>query len=153
MEQIFDVISKEMLVFLISMVPVVELRGAIPFAIAFDIPWYFAYPLCVVGNMLPVPFIIAYLKPLFNFIRRSRYFVKIVEWLERRTMKKAETVLKYSSIALFAFVAVPLPGTGAWTGAMIAAVLGMRMKYALPAIFSGVVTAGFIVTFLSYHII
>ena len=142
-----------LIVFGISMVPVLELRGAIPIAIAYDIPWQIAYILCVVGNMFPVPFIIAYMKPLFGFIRRSKLFVKFVDWLESRTMKKAETVLKYSGIALFVFVAIPAPGTGAWTGAMIAAILGMRMKYSIPWIALGVAVAGMIVTLLSYHLI
>ena len=142
-----------LVVFGISMVPVVELRGAIPIAIAYDVPWQIAYILCVVGNMFPVPFVIAYMKPLFGFIRRSRIFVKFIDWLEARTMKKAETVLKYSGIALFVFVAIPLPGTGAWTGAMIAAILGMRMKYSVPWIALGVAVAGMIVTLLSYHLI
>ena len=142
-----------LVVFGISMVPVLELRGAIPIAIAYDIPWQIAYLLCVVGNMFPVPFIIAYMKPLFGFIRRSKLFVKLIDWLETRTMKKAETVLKYSGIALFIFVAIPAPGTGAWTGAMIAAILGMRMKYSVPWIALGVAVAGMIVTLLSYHLI
>ena len=142
-----------LVVFGISMVPVLELRGAIPIAIAYDIPWQIAYLLCVVGNMFPVPFIIAYMKPLFGFIRRSKLFVKLIDWLETRTMKKAETVLKYSGIALFIFVAIPAPGTGAWTGAMIAAILGMRMKYSIPWIALGVAVAGMIVTLLSYHLI
>ena len=145
---------QELLVVLgISMVPVVELRGAIPIAIAYDIPWQIAYLLCVVGNMFPVPFIIAYMKPIFGFIRRSKLFVKLIDWLETRTMKKAETVLKYSGIALFIFVAIPAPGTGAWTGAMIAAILGMRMKYSVPWIALGVAVAGMIVTLVSYHLI
>ena len=142
-----------LVVFGISMVPVIELRGAIPIAIAYDIPWQIAYLLCVVGNLFPVPFIIAYMKPIFRFIRRSKLFVKLIDWLETRTMKKAETVLKYSGIALFIFVAIPAPGTGAWTGAMIAAILGMRMKYSVPWIALGVAVAGMIVTLLSYHLI
>ncbi|MBQ2898047.1 MAG: small multi-drug export protein [Clostridia bacterium] len=142
-----------LVVFGISMVPVIELRGAIPVAIAYDIPWQLAYVLCVAGNIFPVPFIIAYMKPVFGFIRRSKLFVKFIDWMERRTMKKAETVLKYSGIALFVFVAIPAPGTGAWTGAMIAAILGMRMKYSIPWITLGVAVAGIVVTFLSYHLI
>ena len=142
-----------LVVFGISMVPVIELRGAIPIAIAYEIPWQIAYLLCVVGNLFPVPFIIAYMKPLFGFIRRSKLFVKLIDWLEARTMKKAETVLKYSGIALFIFVAIPAPGTGAWTGAMIAAILGMRMKYSVPWIALGVAVAGMIVTLISYHLI
>lgn len=152
-EHLASIWQELLVVFGISMVPVIELRGAIPIAIAYDIPWQIAYILCVVGNLFPVPFIIAYMKPLFGFIRRSRLFVKVIDWLENRTMKKAETVLKYSGIALFIFVAIPAPGTGAWTGAMIAAILGMRMKYSLPWIALGVAVAGMIVTLLSYHLI
>lgn len=153
MENLIGIIPNELLVLAISMIPVVELRGAIPVAIALDMSWLKAFLLCFIGNLLPVPFIIVYMKPLFNFFRKSKFFVKGIEWLERRTMKKADTVLKYSAIALFAFVAVPLPGTGAWTGAMIAAILGMRLKHAMPAITLGVFTAGIIVTFISYHLI
>lgn len=152
-EHLSSMWQEMLVVFGISMVPVVELRGAIPIAIAYDIPWQIAYLLCVIGNMFPVPFVIAYMKPIFGFIRRSKLFVKFIDWLEARTMKKAETVLKYSGIALFIFVAIPAPGTGAWTGAMIAAILGMRMKYSVPWIALGVAVAGMIVTLLSYHLI
>lgn len=152
-EHLSSMWQEMLVVFGISMVPVVELRGAIPIAIAYNIPWQIAYLLCVIGNMFPVPFVIAYMKPIFGFIRRSKLFVKFIDWLEARTMKKAETVLKYSGIALFVFVAIPLPGTGAWTGAMIAAILGMRMKYSVPWIALGVAVAGMIVTLLSYHLI
>lgn len=153
MDYIIEMWQELLVVFGISMVPVVELRGAIPVAIAYGMPWQLAYILCVLGNMFPVPFVIAYMKPIFGFIRRSKIFVKFVDWMENRTMKKAETVLKYSGIALFVFVAIPAPGTGAWTGAMIAAILGMRMKYSVPWISLGVAVAGIIVTFLSYHLI
>ena len=152
-EYLAEMWQELLIVFGISMVPVIELRGAIPIAIAYDIPWQLAYILSVVGNMLPVSFIVMYMKPLFEFIRKSKIFVSVVDWLERRTMKKAETVLKYSSIALFVFVAIPAPGTGAWTGAMIAAILGMRAKYSVPWIAFGVMVAGAIVTLLSYHLI
>ncbi len=153
MESLIGVIPNELLVLAISMIPVLELRGAIPVAIALDMHWVKAFILCVIGNLIPVPFVVVYMKPLFNFFRKSRFFVGTIEWLEKRTMKKAETVIKYSAIALFAFVAIPLPGTGAWTGAMIAAILGMRLKHAFPAIAAGVIVAGIIVTFLSYHLI
>ena len=150
MDILFEYISKELVVFLISMVPVVELRGAIPVAMAYDIPWYVAYTLAILGNLVPVPFIIAYMKPVFSWIKRKTFLRTIVERVEARTEKKAETVNKYSALALFVFVAIPLPGTGAWTGAMIAAFLNMRIKKALPSIALGVVTAGIIVTLVSY---
>lgn len=149
MENFIGIIPNEILIMAISMIPVIELRGAIPVAFAMGMEWWKALILCVIGNLVPVPFIVVYMRPLFNFFRKSRFFVGIIEWLEKRTMKKADTVLKYSAIALFAFVAVPLPGTGAWTGAMIAAILGMRLKHAMPAIILGVLTAGVIMSMLS----
>lgn len=138
-------------VFGTSMIPVGELRVAIPIAhFTYDMHWLLAFVLCVIGNVLPVPFIVAYMKPIFRFIKRSRFFVKLVNWLEKRTMKKAEKVNKYSGLALCIFVAIPLPGTGAWTGAMIAAMLDMRLKKAVPWIALGVLIAGVIVTLLTY---
>ena len=150
MDILFDYISKELVIFLISMVPIVELRGAIPVAMAYDIPWYFAYTLAIIGNLVPVPFIIAYMKPIFAWIKKRTFLKSLAEKVEKRTEKKAETVNKYSVLALFIFVAIPLPGTGAWTGAMIAALLDMRIKRALPAITLGVIAAGAIVTLVSY---
>ena len=149
MENFIGIIPNEILIMAISMIPVIELRGAIPVAFAMGMEWWKALILCVIGNLVPVPVVVVYMRPLFNFFRKSRFFVGIIEWLEKRTMKKADTVLKYSAIALFAFVAVPLPGTGAWTGAMIAAILGMRLKHAMPAITLGVLTAGVLMSMLS----
>ena len=149
MENLIGIIPNEILIMAISMIPVIELRGAIPVAFAMGMEWWKALILCVIGNLVPVPFVVVYMRPLFNFFRKSRFFVGIIEWLEKRTMKKADTVLKYSAIALFAFVAIPLPGTGAWTGAMIAAILGMRLKHAMPAITLGVLTAGVLMSMLS----
>ena len=149
MENFISIIPNEILIMAISMIPVIELRGAIPVAFAMGMEWWKALILCVIGNLIPVPFVVVYMRPLFNFFRKSRFFVGIIDWLEKRTMKKADTVLKYSAIALFAFVAIPLPGTGAWTGAMIAAILGMRLKHAMPAITAGVLTAGVIMSMLS----
>ena len=150
MDIIFNYISKELAVFLISMVPVVELRGALPVALAYGIPWWKAFIIAVIGNNLPVPFVIAYMKPVFNWIKKHTFLKNIVEKVESRTAKKADKVLVYSALALFLFVAIPLPGTGAWTGAMIAAFLNMRIKKAFPAIFLGVIAAGLIVTLVSY---
>ncbi len=150
MDIIFDYISKELAVFLISMVPVVELRGALPVALAYGLPWWKSFTLAVLGNILPVPFIIAYMKPVFNWIKAHTFLKNIVEKVERRTAQKADKVTMYSTLALFLFVAIPLPGTGAWTGAMIAAFLNMRIKKSFPAIALGVITAGLIVTLVSY---
>lgn len=149
MDAIFDYISKELFVFLVSMVPVVELRGAIPIAMGYGIPTFKAYAIAIAGNLVPIPFIIAYMKPIFGWIKRHTFLKNIISKIEKRTEKKADKINKYSLLALWLFVAIPLPGTGAWTGAMIAAFMDMRVKKAFPAIALGVVTAGIIVAVVS----
>ena len=137
--------------FLISMVPVIELRGAIPYGVARGLEFWQAIPVAIVGNLVPVPFIILFIKKIFAWMRR--YFPKLdgfVSKLENRALSKTDTVKKYAFWGLFLFVAIPLPGTGAWTGALIAAMLEMRVKDAFPAIALGVLTAGAIITFLTY---
>ncbi len=140
---------EEFVVFSVSAVPVLELRAAVPMGIAMGMDWKLVYILSVLGNLVPVPFIIMYMRPLFSFLRKTRLFNRLIHWLEERTRKKAETVMKYSAIGLFLVVAIPLPGTGAWTGSMVAALLDMRMKYALPSICLGVLAAGVIMTVIS----
>ncbi len=143
--------GKLLMTFLVSMVPVVELRGAIPIATAHGLDWRIAIPIAVLGNLVPVPFIIFFAKRLFAWIRKKLPKLnRIVDKLENRARSKSKTVQKGAFWGLFILVAIPLPGTGAWTGAMVAAMLDMRLKHAFPAIVLGVVTAGIIVAFVSY---
>lgn len=144
--ELLRMLPKEFMVLTVAAVPVLELRASIPMGMAMAMDWKTVYILSVLGNLIPVPFIVIYMRPLFEILRRTRVFKGTIHWLENRTMKKAETVMKYSAIGLFFIVAVPLPGTGAWTGSMIAALLDMRFKYAFPAIFLGVICAGWLVT-------
>ena len=137
---------------IISMLPVVELRGSIPVAALMDVPWPEAYVLCVVGNMVPVPFLVLFSRRVFNYLRRG-ILKKPVQWVERRMGKKAVTVKKYRALGLFILVMSPLPGTGAWTGALVAAALNMRLKHALISIFFGVAAAGGIMAVLSYGLL
>ena len=137
---------------IISMLPVVELRGSIPVAALMDVPWPEAYVLCVVGNMVPVPFLVLFSRRIFNYLRRG-ILKKPVQWVERRMGKKAVTVKKYRALGLFILVMIPLPGTGAWTWALVAAALNMRLKHALISIFFGVAAAGGIMTVLSYGLL
>ncbi len=137
---------------LISMLPVVELRAGIPAAALLDVPWPEAYALCVFGNMLPVPFLILFGRRVFALLRRG-VLKKPVQRLERRMGKKAAAVKKYRALGLFILVMVPLPGTGAWTGSMVAAVLGMGLRQALVSIFLGVLAAGAIMTTLAYGLL
>jgi len=147
-------IPREVIVFLVSMLPIVELRGGIPIASFLGMPWYMAMPICIAGNILPVPFIILFVRRVFDFLRRFKPFRRMIEWLERKAHTKGSSIrekrLMGMLVALFVFVAIPLPGTGAWTGAMIAATLDLRMRYALPAILLGVVCAGLIMMTLAF---
>lgn len=142
--------------FMISMVPVVELRGSLPYGIALGLPYPFALTVAVLGNMVPVPFIIVYIRHIFAWLRK--HFAKLdglITKLEQKAHAKGRIVKKYSVIGLCLLVAIPLPGTGAWTGALVAAMLNMRLKKAVPVIFMGVcIAAGIMtaVTFWARHI-
>ena len=137
----------------ISMVPVIELRGAIPVATAAGMNFWAAILVSIVGNLIPVPFIIIFLKKLFAWLRRiSPKLDYLVSKLEKRAEKKSESVRKYAFWGLFILVAIPLPGTGAWTGAMVAAILDMPLKKAFPAIALGVLGAAAIVSFVTFGV-
>ena len=143
--------GKLLMTFLVSMVPVIELRGAIPIATAHGLEWYIAIPIAIIGNLLPVPFIIFFIKKIFAWLRKVMPKLDgFISKLEQRAERKSATVQKYAFWGLFFFVAIPLPGTGAWTGALIAAMMDMRLKRAFPSIALGVLTAGIVVAFVSY---
>ena len=144
-------IGKILMTLVISMVPVIELRGAIPIAIANGLNFPTALLVSFIGNLIPVPFIIIFIKKIFAWMRKlSPKLNTLVKKLEERAEKKSDVVQKYAFWGLFILVAIPLPGTGAWTGALVAAMLNMRMKAAFPAIALGVAGAGAIVTFITY---
>ena len=146
-----SLIGKIIMTFLISMVPVVELRGAIPIGLAHGLNFWVAIVVSIVGNLVPVPFIIIFIRKIFAWLRtKSAWLNNLVTRLENRALKKTDTVRKFKFWGLFIFVAIPLPGTGAWTGALVAAMLEMRVKDAFPAIALGVLTAGIIVAFVTY---
>ncbi len=137
-------------IFFISMAPLIELRGAIPVAAALDMPWIESFIVSVIGNMIPVPFILLFIRKILAFMKTKKSLAPIANWILDRAAKRTDNVLKYEGLGLLLFVAIPLPGTGAWTGALVAALLDMRFKYALPSIFFGVVCAGFIMSGISY---
>lgn len=137
--------------FLISMVPVIELRGAIPIGVGAGLNLWLAIAVSIVGNLVPVPFIIIFIKKIFAWLRtKSEKLNGLVTRLEKRAESKSATVQKYAFWGLFILVAIPLPGTGAWTGALVAAMLEMPLKKAFPAIMLGVLGAGVIVSFVTY---
>lgn len=128
------------------MVPVLELRGAIPYGAANGLDIVSAVIISVIGNMIPIPFILIFVRSIFNWMKRKNAFLgKIAERFEKKAEGKKEEVLKYEFWGLAIFVAIPLPGTGAWTGALVAAMLDMQLKRALPSIFIGVLIAGIII--------
>lgn len=139
---------------LLAMAPVSELRGAIPYGLAAGIPLWLLLPLCIAANLLPVPFIILFLRRLLAWFQRLGGAPRrLADWLIERGLKKSMLIKKYETLGLFLLVAVPLPGTGAWTGALVAALVGLRMRFALPAIGGGVAAAGVIVTLVCRGVI
>ena len=145
-----QMISKFLFTLAMAMVPVIELRGAIPLGLATDLPVWLTFVAAVVGNMLPVPIIILFVRKVFAWMRRqSAWLEDKVSRLEHRAEKKAQLIFKYELLGLLILVAIPLPGTGAWTGALVASLLNIRMKVAFPVILGGVVIAGIIVTCIS----
>lgn len=208
-------LKKILYVFLISIVPVIELRAAIPAGAMLGLPFYWNYIAAVLGNMLPVPFILLFIPAVLAFMKRHHIFPRLVGWIERKGLRGAEklraksgeetpaatgedagstrgtvpdagdaassaegvipameaaTVTEESAeetraekkkmrvtfgvcLGLFAFVAVPLPGTGAWTGALVASVCGLPKRYAIPTILIGVMTAGVIMSLASYGVV
>lgn len=135
--------------FFVSMVPVLELRGAIPLGVAGGLTPLSALVIAVLGNLVPVPFLIVFTRRIFQWLKHQGRIRVLVEKLEHRAAHKGEVVKKYASLGLFVLVAIPLPGTGAWTGALVAAMLDIRLKYA-PAISLGVAAAGLIMTLLTF---
>ena len=137
----------------VSMMPVLELRAAIPFGLAMGLPTGLVSILSVVGNMVPVPAIILFIRSIFRFLRKHPWWEDKISRLEQRAHLKGRVVRKYSILGLIILVAIPLPGTGAWTGALVAALLDIRIQYALPAIFVGVLIAGVLMTAASFGVI
>ena len=142
---------KLIITFLVSMVPIVELRGGVPIATGMGLEWYIALPVAIIGNIIPAPFIIIFIKKIFSWMSGKKGFLaRIVVKMEQKAYSKKDTIEKYGPWGLWIFVAIPLPGTGAWTGALIAAMMGISLKKAFPAIAVGVVTAGVVMSFISY---
>ena len=134
-----------------AMVPVVELRGAIPYGVLAGLSVPEAFIIAVIGNLLPIPFLVIFTRKVFEWLRtKSEWLDSIVRKLEAKADQKKDVVLKYEFWGLVLLVAIPLPGTGAWTGALVAAMMDMRLKRAMPAITLGVIIAGVVVTTLTY---
>ena len=136
-----------------AMLPILEIRGAIPVGVASGLDPWLAFAVGFVGNMLPIPILILLTRKIIEWLKKYNMLVKLTAWLENKGSKGAQKVQKYSFWGLFILVAIPLPGTGAWTGALVASLLDMRLKRALPAIAMGVAVAGLIVLLVTYGVI
>lgn len=145
-----DKIPPELIIFFISMLPVLELRGGLIAAKLLGVEFVPAFIICYIGNIIPVPFILLFIRKIFQFLRDKRGFAKIIEKLEIRSMRKSEKVKRWRDWGLLAFVAIPLPGTGGWTGALIAALMDIRIKKSFPIIAIGVLIAGIIMSVITY---
>ena len=148
-------VGTEVILFLISMVPILELRGGLLAAgpAVLDVPMWEAIPICIVGNLIPIPFILLLITRIFNWMKGTKRLKPLVEKLEKKAMSKSANIEKYEFWGLVAFVGIPLPGTGAWTGSLIAALIGIRFRKAFPAIVLGVFVAAFLMTVLSYAVL
>ncbi len=145
--------GKEIITFVISLLPVLELRGGLLAAGALDLNPVLAYIISIIGNLLPIPFILLFLNKIFDWMRKFKFFSKIVKKLEAKAQKHKDKFEKGEFIALILFVGIPLPGTGAWTGSLIASLIGMDKKKAMIAIILGVLMASVIMMILSYGVL
>ena len=137
-------------VLLIAASPIAELRAAIPLAITtFDFPWYHALLISIIGNILPVPFILLFLEAATRLLSKVAVFERFLNWLFERTRRRGKIIQRYKRIGLVLFVAIPLPVTGAWTGSLAAVLFGIEFKHTFISIFFGVIIAGIIVTCLT----
>jgi len=145
--------GKELIIFIISMLPILELRGGLIAATLLGLKGLPSFIICFLGNILPVPFILWFITPIFNYLKKTKLFKGMVLKLEKKAMNKKEQIEKLQYIGLMLFVGIPLPGTGAWTGCLIAAMLGMDKKKSMLYTIFGVIMAGIIMMVLSYGLL
>ncbi len=148
-----DTLPAELVIFIISLMPVLELRGGMIAAKLLGVSLAKAFVICYVGNIIPIPFILLFIRRIFKFLKRFKRVGALIEKLELRSIRKSEKVTRWREWGLLTFVAIPLPGTGGWTGALIAALLDIRIKKSFPIIALGVLIAGVIMAVFSYGLL
>lgn len=151
--QIFGGISKDIVIFIISLMPILELRGGMLAASLLHVEFVRALVICIIGNVLPIPFVLLFLEKILNLLEKWNLTKKIVAWLDRKVESKREQIDKYGYWGLILFVGIPLPGTGAWTGSLLAVMLGLNKKKSFICILLGVILASIIMSILSYGIL
>jgi uncharacterized membrane protein len=145
-------LSPELTVFIISLLPILELRGGLIAAKFLGLPLLNAFIICYLGNILPIPFILLFIQKIFALMKKHNILTGFINWIEEKAVKKSDSIRNKQLLGLFFFVAVPLPGTGGWTGALIASILEIPIKKSFPAIALGVLGAGVIMITLTYFI-
>ena len=146
-------VSREVVIFIISMVPILELRGGLLVASLLDVSIVRAIPICIIVNIIPIPFILLFIKQIFKWLKKIKFFKRFIEKLEARAMSKSDSIKKYEFWGLVLFVGIPLPGTGAWTGSLIAALLDIDFKKAILAELLGIAIATVIMSIVSYGLL
>lgn len=145
-------VPAELIAFIVSVLPILELRGGMIAAKILGLTFWKAFVICYVGNMLPIPFILLFIRKIFNWLKKFQKTKKFIEKIELRSIRKAGSVKKFRLFGLFLLVAIPLPGTGGWTGSLVADLLDIRVKHSLPIIAAGVLCAGIIMSVLVYGV-
>lgn len=150
LQQLLNFISIEFTVMLTAALPIIEVRGAIPVGISLGLSPIHSTILAIIGSMIPVPFLLFTIRPIFNYLKGTKTFKKLVHRLTDRSMSGSGKIQKYGAWGLLVFVAIPLPGTGVWSASLISYLLDMRFKWAFPAIFVGNLIAGILIMMLSH---
>ncbi|MBQ4563338.1 MAG: small multi-drug export protein [Lachnospiraceae bacterium] len=148
-----DYISREAVIFIISLLPILELRGGLLAAKLLGVGILQAIPICVLGNIIPIPFILLFIKKILQWMKGVKLFAPVALWLEKKAMGKSDQVKKYEFWGLTLFVGIPLPGTGGWTGALIASLMDIDIKKASLSILLGIAIATVIMSFVSYGLL
>lgn len=146
-------ISSKLAVFIVSLVPILECRGGLIASALLKVDIRYAVALCILGNILPIPFILLFIKRIFKWLKKFNFSRPLIEKLENRAMNKSKNMSNGEFLGLLLFVGIPLPGTGAWTGSLVAALFDMDFKKAITAIFLGILLATLIVGSLSYGLL
>lgn len=152
LSRIFDILGEELIVMLSAMLPVWELKGAIPMARAFGMDSLKAFLLSYIGSGIPVPLLLVFLRPVMDYLDRTEIFSRFSQWLKQRSLNRSDVVRRYSLLGLFIFTAIPLPTTGVWTGSIIAALLRSPLLPAMVTILAGNAVAGFLIVFVLHWV-
>jgi len=145
-------ISRELLIFIISLMPILELRGGLIAAAILKVSYFKALPICILGNILPIPFILLLINKIFELLKKWNWMRPKIEKLENKALGKSDKIRKYEFLGLLLFVGIPLPGTGGWTGALAASLLRIPLKKSVPAIALGILLAAAIMSTATYLI-